>query len=164
VDSGNEWRTAISEEFAKALGYPRAKLRTISEKAVGTAKNGATIRILGEVPEPLRFHFEQGPSLGTFLMRPAVLESLSSPVNISGPFLHHHRIDQLHSRGALQVRGGLVPVHAVKQDAHVLGLRQGERRAAPRAITWIQGVASVHGIAVVGLLRGNQQLGNDGAS
>jgi hypothetical protein len=159
VDSGNEWRTAISEEFAKALGYPRAKLRAISEKAVGTAKNGATIRILGEVPEPLRFHFEQGPSLGTFLMRPAVLESLSSPVNISGPFLHHHRIDQLHSRGALQVRGGLVPVHAAKQAPTCWVYAKGNARAAPRAITWIQGVASVHGIAVVGLLRGNQQLG-----
>jgi hypothetical protein len=159
VDSGNEWRTAISEEFAKAMGFPRASLRPTAEKAVGTAKDGATIRILGEVPEPLRFQFEQGPSLGTFIIRPAVLESLSSPVNISGPFLHHHAIDQLHSEGALKVRGGLVPVHAAKEAPTCWVYAKGNVKAAPRTLTWIPGVASVHGMAVVGLLRGNQQLG-----
>ena len=45
-----------------------------------------------------------------FKTKPVVLEGLTMAVNICGPFMKRHSIDQLHSKGALQIQGRLVPL------------------------------------------------------
>ena len=46
----------------------------------------------------------------TLPTRPAVLRDLAMPFNVCGPFLQKHKIDQIHSKNALQCGGKLLPL------------------------------------------------------
>jgi len=65
VDSGNEWRTAISAGTAERLGL---RLRPLDNgrTAIGTAKEGSTLTVLGEMKTPLVFQFAECPTAGRF--------------------------------------------------------------------------------------------------
>ena len=104
VDSGNVWRNAISAKFMKKLGLTTDDLRPLSTKTIGTAKTGASLTVLGEVKTSLRLKLGGGTDK-TFKTRPVVIQGLSMPLNISGPFLKLHKIDQLHSKDSLRVQG-----------------------------------------------------------
>jgi hypothetical protein len=104
VDSGNIWRNAISKDFAlNHMKLTEADIRPLSTKTIGTAKDGASMRVLGEVTRPLPL---QLGGISTCLKtRPVVVEGLSMPFNLSGPFLKQHKIDQIHSEDCICFQG-----------------------------------------------------------
>jgi hypothetical protein len=85
VDSGNVWRNAISKDFAfNQMKLTEADIRPLSTKTLGTAQDGASMRVLGEVIRPLAL---QLGGISTCLKtRPVVVEGLSMPFNLAGPF------------------------------------------------------------------------------
>jgi hypothetical protein len=102
IDSGNLWRNAISTELLAKLNIPISTLKPVSTKTLGTAKKGAQLAVLGELPHPIEINL--GPGTKALFTTPVVIQGLSMPMNISGPFLKQHGIDQLHSRNCLLVR------------------------------------------------------------
>jgi hypothetical protein len=70
---------------------------------VGTAKSGTGLEVVGELKTPI--HSRLGGCATRFKCRSVVLEGLSMPFNVSGPFLAQFGIDKLHSEGALLVQG-----------------------------------------------------------
>ena len=103
VDSGNVWRNAISAKFLKKLGLTMSDLRPLTIKTIGTAKAGSDLKVLGELKTPL--HLKLGGAEKIFKTRPVVIQGLAMPLNLSGPFLKLHGIDQLHSKDSLRVQG-----------------------------------------------------------
>ena len=111
IDSGNTWRTVISCNFAKQLGLDLEKdLKPLAVDTIGTAKSGETLDIIGEPFNYLTLTFS--PLLTKFKVKPVVVRNLSMNINISGPFLRRHHIDQLHSKDCLKVQGHTVPLYA----------------------------------------------------
>ena len=66
------------------------------------------MEILGRTPKPLQLQF--AGSSCVFSVRPVVIKGLTSDLNVSGPFLSKHNIDQLHSKGCLSIGGEEVPL------------------------------------------------------
>jgi len=114
VDSGNIWRTVISPRFLKKLGISQDSLRPLKITTIATAKEGAHLRLLGETPQPLMLQFAGLEK--NFPVRPVVVQGLSMDLNLSGPFLHRYRIDQLHSTGCLRVENRTIPLRAAPDD------------------------------------------------
>ena len=84
---------------------------------MGTAKEGARLRVLGETSRPVTIRF---PGIDkAFRVRPVVIEGLAMDVNLAGPFLQAHGIDHLHSVGALQVGSRSVPLVARSEEPAV---------------------------------------------
>jgi hypothetical protein len=109
VDSGNLWKNVLSLDFLHQLGLTRNDLLEVPGiQEVGTAKSG---NVLGELKTPIHLRF--GGCATRFKCRPVVLEGLSMPFNLSGPFLAQFGIDQLHSEGALLVQGKKIPMVAL---------------------------------------------------
>ena len=104
MDSGNVWRNAISKDFAfNQMKLTEADIRPLSTKTIGTAQSGASMRVLGEVIRPLPL---QLGGISTCLKtRPVVVEGLSMPFNLAGPFLKKHKIDQIHSQDCIRFQG-----------------------------------------------------------
>ena len=107
VDSGNLFRNVISENFFLSLGFTQKDLNPMQVATIASARSDAPLEVLGEAP-PLTLRFPKVKN--TFSTRPVVLKGLSHDVNISGPFLHRHRIDQIHSNGCLYIEGVKVPM------------------------------------------------------
>ncbi len=103
VDSGNLWRTCISPDFLKELGGDKSQLQPLSVTTLGTAKQGANLKVLGETKAPVKVRF--GAQEQTFKVKPVVIEGLNMKMNLSGPFLKQHGIDQLHTRDCILVGG-----------------------------------------------------------
>ncbi len=111
LDSGNVWRCCISSEFATELGLTKADLKPMPGTRVSTAKEGAELTVLGEVRKPLKLQLGAVPTKFNFY--PVVLDDLSMAVNISGPFMRRHNIDQLHSQNAIRVQSQLIPLATI---------------------------------------------------
>lgn len=111
VDSGNEWRTVISPRMATQLGFETADLIAPETTLVGTAKEGAALRVLGLLPRDVNMSFVGAPKrIGVCAICPAVLEGLAMDINLSGPFLKAQGIDQIHSKNLLRYRGADIPL------------------------------------------------------
>jgi hypothetical protein len=111
VDSGNLWKNVLSLDFLHQLGLTRGELREVPGiQEVGIAKSGTELKVVGELKTPIHLRF--GGCATRFKCRPVVLEGLSMPFNVSGPFLAQFGIDQLHSEGALLVQGRKIPLVA----------------------------------------------------
>ena len=111
LDSGNLWRCCLSKKMLDSLGLTTADLRPLKGiSSVGTAKAGASLKVLGELSKPIALRF--GGLSTAFKCRPVVLDGLAMPFNISGPFLKQHNFDQIHSRDALRVQGRDIPLVA----------------------------------------------------
>jgi hypothetical protein len=103
-DSGNLWKKVLSFDFLHQLGLTRNDLREVPGiKEVSTAKIGTGLKVVGELKTPIHLRF--GGCATCFKCCPVVLESLSMPFNLSGPFLAQFAINQLHSEGSLLVQG-----------------------------------------------------------
>jgi hypothetical protein len=112
VDSGNLWKNVLSLDFLHQLGLTHDDLQEVPGiQEVGTAKSSTGLNVLGELKTPI--HLQFGGCATRFKCRPVVLEGLSMPFNISGPFLAQFGIDQLHSEGALLVQGKKIPMVAL---------------------------------------------------
>jgi hypothetical protein len=102
----------LSLDFLHQLGLTRDDLREVPGiQEVGTAKSGTGLKVVGELKTPIQLPF--GGCATRFKCRPVVLEGLSMPFNVSGPFLAQFGIDQLHSEGALLVQGRKIPLVAL---------------------------------------------------
>ena len=55
--------------------------------------------------------YRQSLTYSQFRIRPLVLQGLVHPLNLCGPFLARCGIDQLHSKGALQIQGKEIPMY-----------------------------------------------------
>ena len=108
LDSGNTVANAISVRFAKKLFGPDWEQHLDKSKRchIGTAKKGATLELVGQVIKPLPLTF--GQQNQKFWTKPLVVQGLSMDINISGPYLAAHAIDQIHSRHAIRAHGKLV--------------------------------------------------------
>jgi hypothetical protein len=105
------WKNVLSLDFLHQLGLARDDLREVPGiQEVGTAKSGTGLKVLVELKTPIHLRF--GGCATRFKCRPVVLEGLSMPFNLSGPFLAQFGIDQLHSEGALLVQGKRNPMVA----------------------------------------------------
>ena len=85
---------------------------------VGTAQASAKLDVLGEVAKPL--HIQLGGLESKFKFQPVVIKNLAMDINICGPFLRQHSIDQIHSQNALRIQGQLVQLHSVPQTTPVI--------------------------------------------
>ena len=110
IDSGNLWRTVISKDFAVRLGLNLRKLRKTYNDVVQTAKRDAFLEILGETHRLMSLRLGGLPH--AYSIRPIVLEGLTMDMNISGPFLQENKIDHLHSKGCLRVKGKDIPLRS----------------------------------------------------
>lgn len=108
LDSGNVWRSAISQDFLHKLGLNVTHLRPLPNLRITTAKNNSALNVLGELTKPL--HLRLGPHNSVLRFTPVVIADLAMPVNISGPFLRQHGIDQLHSSDCVRFQGQDLPV------------------------------------------------------
>jgi hypothetical protein len=59
--------------------------------------------VLGEVTRPLPLQL--GGISSCLKTRPVVVEGLSIPFNLAGPFLKKHKIDQIHSEDCIRFQG-----------------------------------------------------------
>jgi len=106
VDSGNEYHSVISRAFAERLGYSKSSIVPTGSTTIGTAKAGANLRVLGELPNTVTFQFAECPEAGSFNIRPRVIEGLAMDINLSGPYLAAQKMTQDHGRDELIVQGG----------------------------------------------------------
>ena len=111
IDSGNNYANVMSEELMKHMNLKSKDLSPIKgSKTIGTARTGAMLQILGRVRRPLAMKVSDKL---TFAIRPVVLRGLSMGLNLCGPFLQYHRIDQLHSEGCLRIDDVKLPLVAM---------------------------------------------------
>jgi len=122
VDSGNLWRCCISPEFLYRLGLGRHDLQPIAVKTLTTAKTGGNMKVLGELRQPL--HFALGGLATKYKIRPVVIEGLSMAMNLSGPFMKAHGINQEHTTDSLRVQGKRIPLLRQPQDRTAATLGQ----------------------------------------
>ena len=108
VDGGNAVWEAISEDVYKYLGEPEL-CRNKDFDEVSTAQQGASMKVLGQVKQPIRLLFENYSE--EFSITPLVIQGLSMPFNLSGVFLTKHGLDQKFSRGALAHGRTLIPLY-----------------------------------------------------
>ena len=109
VDSGNTWRSAISRRLCDQLGVRTGDLLPLLQAKLGTARKGAELTILGELPTSIELQVSGSPS--TFPFRPIVVDRLAMDINLSGPWMKRHNWDQIHSKDALLIDGKLVRLH-----------------------------------------------------
>ena len=135
VDSGNEWRTVISPKIAEQLGYKEHQLGATPTVAVGTAKTGTALRVLGELPCLVEMQFKDVEGAPVVCFRPMVLAGLAVDLNISGTLLSQYKMDQLHSQGVLHYEGLDIPMHPApepsKHEAHTSRLYALESKLFP---------------------------------
>ena len=83
LDSGNNWRSAISLEAAKKIGLDMESLLPIGNLRVHTAQEGAYLKVLGEAPKPLALKVRDN----VFSLQPMVVDGLQADLNLSGPLM-----------------------------------------------------------------------------
>ena len=111
VDSGNTFRCCISSELLSYLDLELGRDVVASEQShLGTAKDGANLKILGELSKPLEVFLGSHPT--KLKIRPLVIQGLSHDLNLSGPFLQKYNISQLHGERCLLFQGKRVPLAA----------------------------------------------------
>ncbi len=128
VDSGNLWRNAVSESVAKKLGFRREDLRSLEVTRIATAKQNATLKVLGELPHDVTLLL--GTHQTPIRTKPIVIEGLSMDVNLSGPFLQNQRIDLLNTRGCLRWKGREVGLRTAQGSLLVSSVQSEERGGA----------------------------------
>ena len=109
VDSGNYWMSCISEKLLKALNLDSSDLEPLrGSPRVATAAEGSSLAVLGRVKKPLKLKLGGHPTIIRF--RPVVIKDLAMSLNLSGPFMSRHKIDQIHSQGCLKFQNRLIPL------------------------------------------------------
>jgi hypothetical protein len=94
VDSGNVWRNAISKDFAfNQMKLTKADIRPLSTKTIGTAQDGASMRVLGEVIRDIHLPENTTGSSGR------TFNAIQSDRSI---LKKEHKIDQIHSEDCIR--------------------------------------------------------------
>ena len=110
IDSGNTWKSAISEEFADRLGIEKKDLKAIPVQGLKTAAGEEGLQVLGETKHHLYISLDTMTSKLKF--KPAVIRGLSMHVNISGPFLKKHHISHFPAHDCLYIKNRKIPLYA----------------------------------------------------
>ena len=101
------------------LGMSVEDLKPVNVKALNTAKKGAQLSVLGELPEAIELEL---PGVRRkFATQPVVIRGLSMGFNLCGPFMKLCGMDQLHTKNCLSVDGVEVPLKsswAAVWDSH----------------------------------------------
>ena len=107
LDSGNNWRTAISPQYAHKLGIDLIKDVNPIENmpVIGTAKKGTAMKVLGETKKFM--HLKLSSCDAKFKIKFVIIDGLRCNMNIAGPFLHRHKIDRRQCRAVGFFRRGL---------------------------------------------------------
>jgi hypothetical protein len=109
IDCGNIWRSAISKKFFTSMGFSSSDITNIKGPTqLATANEDSFLTILGEPSTPLSLRTRNGTTTYTFL--PIIIDGLSMPINISGPWMLKHNWDHIHSKSCLLIDGQLVPM------------------------------------------------------
>lgn len=103
MDSGNLFKNCISPALLARLGLNETDLKVTGTTRLATAKEGAEMKILGELKKPI--YLDLGGSGIRIKDRPTVVRGLSMAFNLCGPFMKAHGIDQLHSRDSVRFQG-----------------------------------------------------------
>ena len=145
IDSGNLWRNAISVGLLRKLGLSEADLRPAETSTIATAKQGANLKVLGELKKAIYINI--GGLQTRFKTRPVVIEDLSMAANISGPFLKRHGMDQIHSEDCLRINGHDVPLFSTPNRDRA------EKAEVVTSAVYLQGKATIpaRGVAYVQL-------------
>ena len=105
LDSGNTVAPAISKTFARKIFNDRdvrKHLRPMTRE-IGSGSKNAPLDVMGITKQKVKLKLGNHPhELKTHLL---VINHLNSNVNISGPFMMKHGMDQLHSKGCLRFNG-----------------------------------------------------------
>ena len=102
IDSGNlTGKNAISYSLFRKLGFSKNNIKPTTHP-IGTAKLQSSLDVIGRLNSKLIMKLGQS----TYFCRPLVINDLSMDFNLSLSFLEKNGIDQLHSSGKLQLRGG----------------------------------------------------------
>ena len=177
VDSGNTWRTAISESFARKLGINKHHIQPLPNIKVKTAQENGRLDVIGETKDVLTFNLPTPRQIGepnniaaSFKCRPAIIRDLGMDLNISGPFLKHFNIDQLHSKNCLQLPNGIrVPLTSVPstqpkrhhEQAEFVALITKNVTVPPLSISHVKihlPNLPVSNNTIDGIIEGNQQI------
>ena len=118
----------ISAKFAKRLGLDLRHLKPHAFSTVGTAKAGNRLKVLGVPTSAISLQFGGHPS--KFKIKPLVVEGLTMNVNISGPFMEKHCLDQIHSKRALKVNGRLIPLIRPESEEEICAMQAVEDEEA----------------------------------
>jgi len=134
-------------------------------KSVGTAKRGDGLRILGKLKKPVELKISEKAK---FKIQPTVLEGLAMRLNLSGPFLKKHNIDQLHSQDCVQIGEEKFPLLAAMREeeevaiGHPLYILQ-DTDLTPMSVNWVStiGPSLPEGEEIDGIVLGDEELQND---
>ena len=83
MDSGNSYRTAISGSTWRSLPLSLQPINPFNNRSLHTACSKGSLQVQGELLQPIPMTF--GPH--TVYVKPVVIETLHTPVNVSGPLL-----------------------------------------------------------------------------
>jgi hypothetical protein len=108
IDSGNSWRSAISEDFFFSLGFEATDITPIRQQSLTTAKQGANLDVLGKCRVKMTLTSPGNRTKWTF--NPIIVRSLAMDCNLSGSYLMRNKWDHLYSRHALLIQGTEVPL------------------------------------------------------
>ena len=109
LDSGNLFYSVCSLSFLKTLGKTEADLVPLpGQSHITTAGENQKLTILGRLKHSLKLQLGQHPTITKF--RPVVIQNLSMSLNLSGPLLKTHKIDQIHSKDSLLFQGRFIPL------------------------------------------------------
>ena len=138
----------ISADTCREMGIPLDKLGPCVDGSnqVGTADEGGSLKVLGQVPYKLQLQLGDNPTKLSF--RPAVAENLATRVNLGASFLRQHGIVQDFGKGLLRHQGY---THELQPSVGQLHPRKVQRitrvevpltfaedtKLAPRAQTWV---------------------------
>jgi hypothetical protein len=108
IDSGNSWRSAISEDFFLSLGFTEKDITPLKQQSLTTAKEGANLDVLGECKVKMTLTSPGNKSKWAF--HPIIFRKLTMDCNLSGSYLMRNKWDHLYSRHALLIQGAEVPL------------------------------------------------------
>ena len=97
----------MSDSLLEKMGLTKDDLRPVDVSRIGTAKEGQSLSVLGELKRPI--HVTLGKTLTRYKLRPVVVRDLSHDLNLSGPFLQRHGIWQ-NPGESLLVNGQQIPL------------------------------------------------------
>ena len=103
LDSGNTWKSAISEETMHILGFNHNDLISVTGVTLGTAHAHTKLEVMGILQGKIMLTV--GNNKEEFAFNPIVIKNLSMAVNISKQFMVENEWDQLHSRNAVRISG-----------------------------------------------------------
>jgi transposase InsO family protein len=108
VDSGNNWRCAISKQYADRLGLKPDDITPVDSGRISTAKGGSYLEVLGCPKKPLSLRTTVSDTAWSFL--PVIIEGFAMDINLSGPWMKKHQWDHIISRDCLRIQGKDVPL------------------------------------------------------